>query len=158
MSKIHDAVEDLNRSAGVKERIDAKQRLYKAIKGARNEDRAGVLVRVYREAMVIWRAMRADGAPVSECVGGLTKSLRTAWPQTREWKYLCQSCDDYGLVMGECPGDATCGRTRAHLPHSFGTPCWCDKGRQFREKPKREDDPIAAAARTGKRGFTKAGL
>jgi|ERR1051326_6366412 hypothetical protein len=116
------------------------------------------IVQIYREAMRIWGEMKAQGVPLADRVNGLAKTLRTVWPQTREWKYLCQACSDYGLRMSDCPGDATCGRLRAHLPHEFGTPCWCSAGVRFKAKPKTEDDALAIAAKTAKpKGFTRAG-
>ncbi len=77
--------------------------------------------------------------------------IRSVWPFTREWKYLCQQCEDYGLIISNCLGDATCGRKPGHGPHEFGTPCWCDKGKPFRPKKTREpEDALAAVGKTSK--------
>lgn len=98
----------------------------------------GTLAQTFIEAMRIWDAQKAEGVPLADRLSGLEKTLRAAWPVTREWKYLCASCGDYGLQMGTCDGDASCGRHRAHLPHEYGVPCWCEKGKPFR---KREPQP-----------------
>lgn len=100
--------------------------------------------------MRLWDAMKADGVPREEREAALERTLRAAWPQTREWKYLCNLCSDIGLRMQACPGDATCGRLKAHLPHDFGRPCWCEHGARFKEKQHTEDDAIATAAKVKK--------
>jgi hypothetical protein len=108
----------------------------------------GVLARTYQLAMRLWDAQAADGLSRAHRLVGLEKTLRAAWPQTREWKYLCASCHDYGLVMSVCAGDATCGRLKEHAPHEFGRPCWCQAGAKFREKP--PADPGTATTRAAK--------
>lgn len=102
------------------------------------------------EALRLCDKMRADGVPKAEIRSTLERTLRAAWPQTREWKFLCEQCRDYGLVMTECVGDATCGRTNPHQKHDFGRPCWCSKGDRFRVKEKTPDDTMAAAAKVSK--------
>jgi hypothetical protein len=105
-----------------------------------------VLAQTFRAAMQIWDQQKAAGIPVLERLKGLEKTLRSAWPMTREWKYLCWNCMDYGLEIHDCPGDSTCGREKAHLPHDFGKPCWCSAGAKFRPKPVRELDHTDAGA------------
>ncbi len=112
----------------------------------------GDLAKTFVEAMRIWDADKADGVSLSERLTRLERTLRTVWPQTREWKYLCTSCQDIGLVMSACPGDATCGRHKPHLPHDFGTPCWCDRGRAFRPKAKATPEDFTAAGKMTKVG------
>ena len=97
-----------------------------------------------------WDAQKAAGATVAERVANLERTVRAMWPFTREWHYLCARCSDYGLEMAECPGDATCGRTKAHLPHDYGTPCWCDAGRRFKPKERTEATAVEAAAKVRK--------
>jgi hypothetical protein len=108
---------------------------------------------IFVAAMRIWDAQKVDGVPLTERILGLGQTLRAAWPQTREWKYVCDACADYGLVMATCPGDRTCGRERPHLAHDCGRPCWCEAGRVFRAKPTRPtaEDAIASAARVPKK-------
>ena len=131
---------------------DAHKELKKAVYPARKKAHAteGKLASTFREAMVIWDQMKADGMSLVDRVKGLEAVLRDVWPFTREWKYICSNCNDYGLSMGNCPGDATCGRHKPHLPHEFGTPCWCELGRRFREKPRGGPDDFKAAGRTSK--------
>ncbi len=102
------------------------------------------------EAVRLRAAQKAAGASDAECDRYLEGVLRQSWPFTREWKYLCDKCDDTGLVMGDCSGDATCGRASIHGRHSFGTPCWCSAGNRFKAKPKTEDDFSQATAKTRK--------
>lgn len=100
----------------------------------------GVLAETIRTALQIRDQMKADGATTQECHAALEKTLRASWPQRREWKYLCQDCRDYGLITVECDGGRSCGRDQPHLPHDYGTPCWCSRGEQFKAKPKADDD------------------
>jgi hypothetical protein len=108
------------------------------------------LYRIGTEAMNYWDALRANGASIPDATKSLEAVLREYLTLTREWKYLCSHCDDYGLVMGTCSGDATCGRDQPHLPHSFGTPCWCERGNKFRKKLPADPDDFAQAGRTRK--------
>lgn len=130
---------------------EAHKELKAAVKPARREAHAkeGRLAATFREAMKAWDQMKADGATLQARVTGLEAMLRDVWPFTREWKYLCSGCEDGGLVFARCPGDATCGRPKEHLPHSYGTPCWCSLGSRFKSKPRGADD-FTAAGRTSK--------
>jgi hypothetical protein len=107
-----------------------------------------VLVQTYMAAMRHWDAQKSDGVSLCERLIGLEKTLRACWPFTREWKYLCVECSDFGLVMATCPGDATCGRSKQHLPHDYGTPCWCSQGIRYRAKPKPSADDFTAAGKS----------
>lgn len=130
----------------------AHQALRKMVPATRRAFRAefGILSQTYTAAMQIWDSQKAEGVPLLERIAGLEQTLRAVWPQTREWKYLCTQCNDYGLVMGTCPGvtDATCGRVKPHLAHEFGTPCWCDRGRGFKDKPKPEPSDFTQAGKS----------
>lgn len=103
-----------------------------------------------RECFRIWDAMKADGASFAERCRTLEKTLRVTWPFTREWKYLCDRCDDTGLVLYACPGDATCGRHKVHNAHEYCVPCWCEKGAPFRPPKKTETDELTAVGRTSR--------
>lgn len=120
----------------------AHQELRKAVPAARRKAHAteGALAAAFREAMVLWDQQKAAGASFADRLKGLDALIRQVWPFTREWKFLCDGCSDYGLVMSNCPGDATCGRGKQHLPHEFGKPCWCSLGSRFKEKPRHADD------------------
>lgn len=109
-----------------------------------------VLGQTIKAAFQEWDAQKALGAGVLERVANLEKTLRAAWPQTREWHYLCPQCHDYGLRMADCAGDAGCGRSKAHLPHEFGTPCWCSVGARFKAKERTEESAVESAARVKK--------
>lgn len=89
--------------------------------------------------------MRAAGADQPAIDAATERVVKANWPTEREWKYLCQTCRDYGLEMFECPGDSTCGRDQPHGPHDFGRPCWCSAGQKFRAKSRAETDWQEAA-------------
>ena len=151
MSKILDALDTLGRAQGAKALIDAHHQARRAVRSARSAAHAkfGTLAQAYAAAMENWAAQKAEGVPFAERVAGLEKTLRAAWPKGRleAWHVLCGSCDDYGLVISACPGDATCGRVKPHLPHDFGKPCWCKAGARFKEKPKPTPDDFTAAGK-----------
>jgi len=118
----------------------------------------GRLARVFQEAMKLWDTLRTNGATFNERAAGLELVLRKHWPFTREWKYLCAGCDDTGLVIEQCPGDASCGRQRLHGPHTFGQACWCSLGAKFRDpKPSPQDFAQAGKVKKKRDGFTRAG-
>jgi hypothetical protein len=149
---IYDELEALSKAHGPAALGAAFRALQGAVRRERRDDKAGVLARTFRAAMVIWDAQKAEGVSKAERVAGLEKTLRVAWPQTREWKYLCGECRDTGLVIRECDGDPQCGcskKHQPHLPHEYGTACWCSLGAKFR-KPKPEPEDYAQAGRTQK--------
>lgn len=54
----------------------------------------------------------------------LRKAVKPA--RAEPWHLECERCEDTGWVAGlECPGDATCGRTKTHAAHSFTRACPC---------------------------------
>lgn len=111
------------------------------------------LAATFTAAMQIWDGQKAQGVPERERLKGLEQTLRASWPFTREWKHLCHECEDTGLRgAGEikCPGDATCGRSAPHLPHTFGAPCWCSLGKRFQARAPEPEDVLAQAAKTRK--------
>ena len=108
----------------------------------------GKLAAAIHEAMRYWDEQKVAGVPLEQRLRALEGVIRDVWPFTREWKYLCHDCDDHGLRMADCPGDSTCERVRPHLPHTFGTPCWCSLGTRFRPKPKPDPDDFSAAGRS----------
>lgn len=130
-------------------RVVRSSRRHAAAKGGR-------LASSYVEAMAVLDAQKVAGVPFDVRVRGLEQTLRAAWPpQVREWKLLCQQCEDHGLIISLCPGDATCGdnpqthRARPpHLLHEFGKPCWCAAGRRFLETPKPSAEDFRAAAKS----------
>lgn len=132
---------------------EAHRELRKAVPGTRrqaaNDD--GHLHALGKETFRLWDRMRDAGQSFQERCQFLEGVLRQILRFGREWKYLCQQCDDYGLIIADCGGDSACGRHRAHLPHVFGTPCTCAKGRAF-EQPSKDVHPedFTAAGRTAK--------
>lgn len=149
---IADALSALSQAHGSQALASA----FRALQGQVRRDRRakdasrGTLATTYIAAMAIWDAQKADGIPRAERLSGLEKSLRAAWPQTREWKYLCERCSDYGLEILSCQGvtDAICGEVKPHYAHEFGQPCWCAAGARFREKPKPAPEDFQAAGKS----------
>lgn len=157
---LDEALQALTSAHGSSELARAFGRLQSAVKQARagSKTKYGALTQTFVAAMAIWDAQKAEGVSRAERLAGLEKTLRAAWPQTRAWKYVCDTCDDYGLEMAQCPGDRTCGREKEHLPHEFGRPCWCGAGNRFRPPAKASPDDFAAAGKTPKpKGFTRFG-
>lgn len=145
---------------------DAHNALRRAVGPKRREAKhvEGPLAKAFREAMAIWDAMKADGMSLSDRCKGLEAVLRQVWPFTREWHTLCPQCNDYGLQMAVCPGDATCGDNpathrprRPHLAHDYGRPCYCELGRRFREAPKPGPDDFTQAGKSKSRSFSRMG-
>ena len=153
---LKDELDRLARAHGPSELASAFSQLQGAVKRQRREDarKLGPLAQTLKAAMAIWDQQKTEGVPRVERVAGLEKTLRAAWPKSRErpWQYLCDNCNDLGLVMRECSGDAICGRQQEHYPHSYGKPCWCPKGSKFKIKPPSGDDFTSAG-----KGFSKAG-
>ena len=121
---VHAAVDAL---ADVRDSAEARAKrltLRKAVGSLRRDftKTHGLLSRTVTDAMELWDEQKAGGVSLADRQRGLLGVLQDAWPQVREWKYLCQNCNDTGLVMALCDGDATCGRSKVHLPHEFGTP------------------------------------
>lgn len=110
----------------------------------------GALSETFKQAMRLWDSQKADGVSEPERLQQLENILRVAWPKGREepWKSHCSECRDYGLVLAVCPGDATCGRSKPHLLHDFGKPCWCALGRRFHEKSKPTAEDFTQAGRS----------
>lgn len=126
----------------------------------------GVLAQTYVAAMHIWDAQKEQGVTIAERQAGLEKSLRAAWPQTREWHYLCVQCDDTGFEFRVCREGARCGR-QFKLPgshaddhtgrgncgdtHNYMVPCRCSKGRDISAGLHKQPLPSVAS------DFTQAG-
>lgn len=154
---VEGAVETLAAAKTATDLASAHRTARQAVSRARKAAGLGKLATAYTEAMQIMDAQKAAGVPFDERIKGLEQVLRAFWPHTREWHSLCVQCEDYGLVFHQCPGDQTCGRrAKPHLPHLYGMPCFCEKGRQFRDKPKPTGEDFAAAGKA-KKGFSKVG-
>ncbi len=145
------AIENLAAADRPSALIAAHQAIRRAVRKQRTKEGKewGVLAATYHEAMRIWDQQLAEGVSLAEREAGLERTLRASWPKGREldWKYLCEACGDYGLVINACPGDATCGRKKPHIPHSFGHPCWCSAGKRHQEKPKGDDGDFRNAGK-----------
>lgn len=107
------------------------------------------LANAYREALPILDAQKKAGVPFLVRIRGLEGVIRQFWPFTREWHYLC-ACNDVGLKIETCSGDATCGRSKLHLPHDFGVPCWCQAGGRYKARERTDQTAVEAAAKVKK--------
>lgn len=145
-----------------------KKRVKKARKDAKKTE--GKLATAFVDAIKILDAQKVAGVPFLERIKGLEGVLRAVWPQTREWHYGCTACHDSGLVMHVCKAGARCDgiSTRIDSPgarpgkyrrlcaqdpqstyeHEYGTPCFCDRGRRFREVPKLGAEDFTAAGKS----------
>ena len=144
---IEQALDALSQAHGPVALAAAFRSLQGSVRRARQSTQAqlGPLAKTYVAAMAQWDAQKAAGVSQEDRLICLEKTLRAAWPQTREWKYLCQTCADHGLEMATCDGrSGRCGRSNPHLAHEFGTACWCAAGERFRAKPKPAEDFTAA--------------
>jgi len=109
------------------------------------------------QALKMREELKAKGLSPADLAFSFEAVVREVWPFTREWKYLCNACGDYGLEMHECPGDATCGRHKPHLAHEYGSPCWCSAGARFREKQKPTPEDFTAAGKAPRKQPTRFG-
>lgn len=165
---VTDALQKLSEAHGASALASAFRALQGQVKRARKAASGlGPLAQTFTEAMRIWDAQKAEGVEQAERVAGLEKSLRAAWPFEREWKYLCQHCDDTGWTFRTCTQDNPCrrpfklqgafsddytGRGRCTDGHTFCAPCnWCDKGQTFRrslEHTKAKPEDFTQATRS----------
>jgi hypothetical protein len=100
-----------------------------AVQAKRRDPVAQTLGQVVMAAVEEAEGLRAQGLGAEAVAAGLETAVRERWPKGREdeWRYLCETCHDYGWREFQCSGDAACGRHRRHGPHTYAEPCWCDK-------------------------------
>lgn len=154
--------------------LDAAHRKLKAaIRIKRRQETGGELAQSYAAAMEVWDDQKEQGVPLAERVKGLEQTLRAAWPKGREWKYVCQDCEDYGWIFRTCTPGTPCGRPfrlpgqrpddytgrgRCSPGHTYCVACFCPKGRGFAAGLQQGGSRPVDLTRVGKsRGFTKAG-
>lgn len=165
---VTDALNQLAEAHGSKALASAFRSLQGQVRKARRGAQAayGPLARTFAAAMEIWDAQKADGVSKADRIDGLAKSLKAAWPPGREWKYLCNRCDDTGWQVTTCTPETPCGRPfklqgssaddytgrgRCAEEHVYCAPCWCEKGQMFRrhlehtKAPARPEDYLQAA-------------
>lgn len=148
---LEETLDELSKAHGAPALAAAFRRLQVAIKLQRRAASRGLgaLAETYRVAVHLWDSEKADGVPLKERVAHLEKTLRAAWPQTREKHFLCVNCSDYGLEIHTCDGErATCRRKDGHLAHEYGKPCWCSVGARFKPKAKPSPEDFSAAGKT----------
>lgn len=169
---VTDAIDMLAGARTPSELAASHRSLLHSVRAARRKlaPHLGRLARAYTEAMDIMDTQRDAGVPFEERVKGLDGVLRQFWPQGRVWHYLCDRCDDTGLVMRVCRRGARCNgistrtdggmRMCAKDPdgeheHDYGTACVCDKGLRFRQRPKPGPEDFTAAGQS--KDFKRAG-
>jgi len=142
------ALEALSEAHGPSALVAAFRRLQVQVRKQRKREPVGKLASVMMEAIAARDRLKANGATGEDLDAGLAGVLRDVWPKGRErpWQHLCSACDDCGLQIKDCAGDAVCGRTFPHRPHTYGVPCWCDKGARYRPKPAAVSDELDSAA------------
>lgn len=116
------------------------------------KETASVLCQTFIAADQLRQKALASGSTKEQANDIVARALQEAWPKGREepWHYLCEQCSDSGWQVHSCPGDASCGRTKAHQAHEYVIACWCPKGVSVKGKPKQEADELAAVGKTVK--------
>ena len=95
----------------------------------------GKLVLDVCEVRAELRRQNASKQAIAEATENL---VRDRWPFEREWKYLCNGCDDTGLML-------TFGVTdRLGTVVDVGRPCTCSNGNKFRKPMASEADYVQA--------------
>ncbi len=115
------------------------------------------LYETIREASRLRQQMLEDGTSAEDGAVFFRNAVRSAWPFTREWIYLCDHCRDLGWEYLFCQGDRTCGREKDHLPHDYVRPCTCKAGVAKVQGERTEYDEVAAAAKTPPRSLSRWG-
>lgn len=150
---LYEALDALSQAHGAKALIEAHRRLQRSVRRARlpsTTDRQ--MADTIMAAVDLRQRLKADGATGAELEAGLEAVVRESWPKFRPepWHYLCANCSDSGLELRICPDGTACGlangRPHEH-PHTYGVPCFCERGAWFRVR-RTQTDPIAAAAKT----------
>lgn len=154
---LKDELERLARAHSASDLASAFSQLQGTVKKQRREfhKKHGLLAQTFIVQMRVWDQQKVEGVSRDDRLNGLDIALRSAWPKGRDepWRYNCENCDDTGLVMRECGGDAMCGRRKKpHYAHTYGEPCWCSNGGKFKTKPQSGDDFTSAG-----KGFSKGG-
>lgn len=114
------------------------------------------LVLMFRRAMLVRNAMKADGASEAEYTAALEQEIRahvpvvpeSDWP---EWARVprCVKCDGYGLVIRSVVN-------RLRITVNEATPCVCHKGDRFRHQPPTDQDyGEAGKAKPKPKGFSR---
>lgn len=113
------------------------------------------LSRAFKQAIQLRHEMRANGASEADCTRAIEKILRANWPVTSEldWPWharlpRCIHCNGYGLVMRTVVN-------RLHCTVEEGTPCTCQQGARYLDKPKAEADFTAAGKTAKPKGFSR---
>lgn len=126
---------------------------------------------IIADLLRLWREMRVGGLSPEQADQALEKSIRDVWPKGREepWHYVCELCNDTGLRLFVCRRGQRCNgiSTRTDAPketpgkykrlcakhpdseyeHDYVTPCLCERGDGWRDKPKAPAD-FAEAGKT----------
>jgi len=158
---IESALDELSAADTPADLAKAHTELRRKIRASRRAQarQLGPLATSYDEMMALSDKLKADSVPAEERQKGIEAVLRQMWPFTRTWKYLCEKCNDTGLIIKVCrQGDRCNGiSTRSDSPyqepgkyqrlctmnetyeHEYGVPCFCSLGARFREKPPQND-------------------
>ena len=115
------------------------------------------LSEAFKMAIRLRHEMRENGASEAECTKAIENILRANWPvpPESEWPWharlpRCMHCNGYGLVIRTVVNRLKCTVEE-------GTPCTCQAGARYLEKPKQEADFTAAGktANAKPKGFTR---
>ena len=158
--ELRSALDELSAAHGAHELAAAHASLQSSIRRKRNKIKTatGPLATAIEQCIEIRHKMKRDGVTGDALNAGIETVLRHLWPRqrTEPWHYVCENCRDYGAEYFNCPA-VKCDRDNPHDPHEYMRPCWCEKGRRFREKQApTEADAMERAAKPRKpSGFFK---
>src|SRR2546428_38737 len=110
LEQLH-AAEQALASATTSEQVSAAHALLKAAIAQRRRSfkrEYGPLAQSFIAAMQFWDRQKTEGVSLETRVAGLEKTLRAAWPFTREWKLLCARCGDTGWAESTCTPATPC--------------------------------------------------
>ena len=106
-----------------------------------------------QRAVKVWSAIKADGAR-ADADAYLEKAVRDAWPPAREWKYLCDRCNDTGWELDWCVAGARCGRRwceqQPEYGHEYMRRCVCAKAVPVVRIPSEDVGTAGKVTRRGK--------
>lgn len=80
----------------------------------------------------LWDQQRAKGVPRAARLKVVEAILRQRWPARRAWTPACTACDDTGLLIMTCEGQACELGSDSHEAHTYGQACRCLAGRRYR--------------------------
>jgi hypothetical protein len=112
---------------------------------------APTLGRLVGDVCEVRAELRRQGASARVIAEATERLVRDRWPYEREWKYLCDQCDDTGLAL-------SLGVTnRLGIVVDVGRACSCPKGNLFRKREPEAADYTQAGKAPAQKKFSRWG-